>query len=68
LDITGTESSDDDAEGPAAIPITVKFTHKSNDKTKISQEQSHHQHLMKTAEEPGCETDSLFTVLCSPET
>lgn len=55
--IVGSESSDDETEsGITAIPITVKFTHKNNDKTKLSQEVSHQQHLMRTAEEPWCET------------
>lgn len=54
--IPDSDLSDDDMEGTASIPITVKFTHKKSDKTKISQEQSHQQHLMRAAEEAWCET------------
>lgn len=50
-------SSEDEAEeSSSAVQVTVKFSQKNSEKTKISHELNHHQHLLKAAEEPWCET------------
>lgn len=49
-------SDDEDADSTPAVQVTVKFSPRNLDKSKISQEWSHQQYLMKVAEEPWCET------------
>ncbi|KAK7601655.1 hypothetical protein V9T40_009096 [Parthenolecanium corni] len=49
-------SEDEDMDNTPAVQVTVKFSPRNLDKSKISQEMSHQQYLMKTAEEPWCET------------
>lgn len=55
---SSSSSEGEPEEGTSAVPVTVKFSQK-REKTKISQEWSHQQHLTKVAEEPWCETGYL---------
>lgn len=49
-------SEDEDADNSPAVQVTVKFSSRNPERSKISQEWSHQQYLMKVAEEPWCET------------
>ena len=49
-------SEDEDMDTTPAVQVTVKFSPRNHEKSKISQDVSHQQYLMKIAEEPWCET------------
>ncbi|XP_065213106.1 DNA-directed RNA polymerase III subunit RPC5 isoform X2 [Planococcus citri] len=58
IDDSSSSSEGEPDEGTSAVQVTVKFSQK-REKTKISQEWSHQQHLSKVAEEPWCEAAYL---------